>query len=1022
MAVLGSGYAQPKLGTMEGDIQNLTSYFARPRLIAAGNLTLSTRKQEWSKEESVTSILAEFAAAGLARLNGVYGLRFKLVYTLQVSSTPFHQGLLCLSWQYGVPSLPVYKRASQSFTATNLPHVRMDLSMTTMTQLEVPYLNFADFLKKDSDEVYGTISLNTLLPVPSIDGTSPPYYKIMMHLENIELVGVEPVASSLYTLQSKGVLNKEVESDSFPFSSAGYAASRAIQFVGKGIPSLRTFTAPAAWFLDAAAGSIRSFGYAKPTIQEPPCRVTSIGGVLEHNIDVASNSVMLAPFVSNKTAIDPTVGGSDIDEMSFAYILSRWSQICVGSISTVQTHGTLLYATPISPACFWAREKTTGTPCNLSIKLASPSINSVLPSNIMFLASQFRYWRGGFKFRFTFAKTKMHGGRIMLMYIPNTRQDDVAVTPEVTSTLTQPSGYSAIFDLRDSDTFEFEIPYTGLFPYAKFAESVGSLSMTVLDPLLASSVTSSSVPFLVEVCADGDFEVSNVLGTTLLADPGGAIRTQSARVMDTYNNMGCQYAIGEKFNSVKQLISMPSQQLIRHKGYTYDYDFPPWYYHPVIPTGHGSVPQGAQTFGGNWGTCYVYGRGATDLHVYQAQDSNSASTSVFLHDINDPSNTEPANIMPYVITHDGHLHVRCPHYQRTARISPQSYNGFTWVTDSSVDGTPPAGRNIYASVGEFNVPWRASMLPRLRSTYLSNTGTSGLLIKRCASDDAVLSHYIGPPPVWPKLLSDAGFPTNVESAPTPVVTAAAPFQLQSSSAGDYNIGLFGRNQTVGAFVTPTDYDVAIPDPDPVPGPPGPQGPQGIQGPQGFVGSVGATGLQGATGVPGPTGATGPTGPVGPAGPITIQTRLTGLDFARTSVDQGNVTINSTTISTRVYTYRSTLSFLGGSPVVFNPGYLFVPNTILGAPRDPVNVCMRAVFAGAWYAEFTVVVKVAWSTAAWTNASIADAFAALSGRYDNFRRISGTDNTAAVTALDATFPATLTITNIVNFTNFTITSP
>lgn len=990
---LGGSYTGQNLSPLESDIQNLTKYFARPRLIATGELTEAIGRK-WFETLTISTILEKYGAAGAARLNGVYGMRFKLVFTLQVSSTPFHQGLVALSWQYGPPYLATYLRSSNSFTATNIPHVRMNLADTTMVQLQVPYLYFADYLKRDSTQQYGTVAINNLLTVPLVTGMSPPHFKLMMHLEDVELVGVEPVASSLLQLQSKGVINKEEKTVSHPFSTALSSLSTAVKFVGMGVPALSSVAGPASWFLASAAGAAKAFGYAKPTVQDPPQRVSTIGGVLEHNVDVPSNSVVLAPFVSNRTEIDPSLAGSDVDEMSFNHITSQWSQICIGNFSTANPHGSTVYATGMSPSHFWARHKTTGIACNISKNLTTNAITSIIPSHLFFLASQFRYWRGSFKFRFTFSKTKMHGGRVMVMYIPNTSQGNVAVLPEVSSSMTQPSGHSAIFDLRDSDTFEFDVPYTGLYPYAYFTESVGTLSMTILDPLLASSVVADNVDFLVEVCAT-DFEVANIIGATALCDPTGTLQLQSADVKSTYSDQTCRYAIGEKFNSVKQLISLPNQTNIRHKGYTYDYDFPPWYYHPKIPAGHGSVPEHAQTLSGNWASCYAFARGGTDLHVYQAQDSNSATTSVFLHSVYDKTDDEPVSNMPYVITHDGHLHVRCPHYARAPRVSPHSYNDFSWSTTSTADGTPPSNRLLkYDGTGEEPIHM-APMVPRLRSTYLSNSGTSGIIVKRAAADDAVLAHYMGPPPVWLRMKSDSNFPTVVESAPTPVV-AVHDIEEQSALVS-FGIGVQGRNVTTGAFITPSEFDAAIPDPDPVPGPPGPEGPQGPSGPQGLPGATGPAGPKGDTGA---IGATGATGPAGPAGPNTLLVRNVNLVFSRVRQDYTLATGNGIAIHTSRYEYES-------QALPWNLPSLFRSGTILtlGTGNDAYGVMVPfsyVVRGDGIHVTFVVTIKVAFAPT-WTGSAGGDMMLLWNGHCDYFRRIVSSSHTDAMNMADSCAP-------------------
>lgn len=902
VGVNGVEFEQNKLLVSEADIQNLTRYFERPRQIAMGDLAL-TRTKQWSKDFTMKSLLQVFGDAGLNRLVGVFGLAFDIVFTLQVSSTPFHQGLVALSWQYGSETLSGYLRCTRSFTCTHLPHVRLNLADQTMVQLRVPFLYFTDFLKKDSGEAYGTVALNNLTEVPTITGTSLPHYKVFLHLERIKLVGVEPVGTTEIELQS-GILERE-------------RASMTPGLISAKVRSLADLAGTAQWFLDSVAGKAKALGFSKPVDQKPPGRITTISGVLEHNLDVPSEAIMLAPFASNATQVDGSLGGSNVDEMEFSHIASKWSQIAVSEMGALEQHGHLVYACNVGPASFRAVDNVKNKPFLLN----NGSKKVILPSNIYFLASAFRLWRGGFKFRFTFVKTKIHGGRVLVMYIPHNKQDKF-VLPEVFSTMTQPTGYSAVYDLRDGDVFEFDVPYTGLNPYEEFSRTIGTLSMTVLDPLLASSVTSTTISILVEVMSP-DLEVASLLGQTCIVNPRGDIEEQSAIVNSFYNDKASLYAIGEKFNSVKQLISLPAQSLVSHKGYSFDYDFPPWYYHPRLPADNTSVPPGARTFAGNWSMCYVFGRGSTDLHVYQAQDANESNTSAFLHNIRDTNNKEPVNNVPYVLMHDGHLHLRCPHYAIAPRISPQSFNGFTWTTEASADGTPPDERIIkYNDTSQ--VVWRPFMVPRLRSTYLSNIGQNGFLVKRGAGDDSCLAHYIGPPPVFVDLSEDSQFPTILEYTQTTTRAPASDAVDQSAIGSDRLLNI--RANAIGS-----NYDVVVPFPDPVPGPPGPAGPAGPQGPPGTNGVDGAPGAAGAVGPEGPIGPVGPQGPAG-VGSNLNQREVVALNFTRTAI---------TPLTGRGY---SDTNFV----VTFYEVVYTTPLTSLVPPPITKSTLVSSVNTGIWF--------------------------------------------------------------------------
>jgi hypothetical protein len=105
----------------------------------------------------------------------------------------------------------------------------------------------------------------------------------------------------------------------------------------------------------------------------------------------------------------------------------------------------------------------------------------------------FRYWRGGIKFRFTFAKTKFHGGRVMVAFVPATYDtatnavlSNPVPAPETTGGLVQPFQQSAIFDLKDSNTFEFHVPYISARPWLSTFGTVGGVTMLVMDRLVTS--------------------------------------------------------------------------------------------------------------------------------------------------------------------------------------------------------------------------------------------------------------------------------------------------------------------------------------------------------------------------------------------------------------------------------------------------------------------------------------------------------------------------------------------------------
>lgn len=96
--VLGKHYVPSKLTTTQGDLQDLKEYFRRPRVISSAFFTANARGQQFASNVDKINLLTSYFPSGFSRLQGVLGFRFKLVFTLQVSATPFFQGVLALGF------------------------------------------------------------------------------------------------------------------------------------------------------------------------------------------------------------------------------------------------------------------------------------------------------------------------------------------------------------------------------------------------------------------------------------------------------------------------------------------------------------------------------------------------------------------------------------------------------------------------------------------------------------------------------------------------------------------------------------------------------------------------------------------------------------------------------------------------------------------------------------------------------------------------------------------------------------
>lgn len=706
-------------------------FFTRPVLLKTGTLP-TTRTQIDKYNVLVRDIWALWGSGGTGRVANAALARFRPVFTLQIGTTPFAQGLLCLSfnpaWNAG------FDRQGRSALATNLPHVLLDVASQTTVVLRMPFLWYNDAIRVDNANNFGTVSINAVLPVSAGSATTP-QYKLYFHLEDLVLSGVRPAAFTAVTLQAGSEERVAEGPISGPLRKAGDVMTALGQF-----SSLRPYAKPLEWFTRSAAKTAFSMGFSKPVIQDPPKAVVQVGHYNQFNVDMPFVGPTLGPFNSNAVRADPTLACSDVDEMDLKYVTSQFGQLAVGSIATTDAHATTLWWTNITPACYYFIETATTRKANKAITLNAnlTATAGVLPTHLGYWAQYFRLWRGTTKFRFTFAKTKMHGGRVMVEFVPYGSCD--CVKGAVSSgTIMQPTGYTKLFDLRDGNTFEFEVPYISDVPWSatlpgtSLQTSIGTISLRVMDPLVTSSVTSNTVPFLVEVAAGPDFELGMYYKpfwttrgvTTVVEQSGGS---------DGYSHDICQVTLGEKFNSVKQLMMMPIQNGISYTSTAKLFGLRPWWYRSdAAESLDGQQPCPASLIA----ECYAFCRGKTYYHA-MCSDVPDLELSVI-----PKSQTGSLSRMefPQLNSMKGQLGFVMPHYPTGPRFSPYAWRKLA-LTKAAPNWQPSM---LFGGADNSTIPEPTTYAELEVGIPGSSTGGT-FILSHAAADDAAVGMYLGPLP------------------------------------------------------------------------------------------------------------------------------------------------------------------------------------------------------------------------------------------------------------------------------------
>lgn len=779
-------------------IQDITRHFSRPYAFNKGSLATGARGRIFNLNVLNASQLISSYPTGPQKLSFASGFRYTIVFTLQISASPFNQGLLCLNWQYAYGSGSLqFDRALASETCTNVPHVRLDIAEETSVQLRVPFVYSQEFgLNYTSDEnSYGTLSLNTLVNFDIPAGTSAPTYTLYYHFEDMELFGANPpgitnVSMQSGTEQSKGVLNMETIKASKAVSTILSGAGIASGLASRAVPTLSFIFGPASWFLSTMSGVAANLGWSKPQITDSIPRMNPLQSIAEHNVDLPSSTIVVGPVSTNRLGFDRTVTGTDVDEMSFDFVKSQYGQVTIADMSSTDAAGTRLFSLPLAPAIMWFRKKATA-PQNgrLPPNIGSATVKSFQPTSVMNLASYFKNWRGGFRFRVTFVKTKFHAGRVQFIvsYV-NPRWDETNMgqvlsifSPDFSANGPQAEGFNIVFNLKESNVCEFEVPFISGAPYHKFFNPIGQLSAFVVDPLKVNGQVQNSIQMLVEVCGAPDFEVAIYNGpwwphvkAAASVDPYAVALAAEADSLNDFEElptpldplgvnfqsgaeelksltppMMMQNTIGESLRSFKQLIMIPSTSVVTAGTITaaarIGRIIQPWFWFPGYPTIPASWGTGTFAISGQVASCYAFVRGGTDAHVYVTDPNQGSNFAVSICAQQIMSNstagaltgnaldgTNSAGTIVYS-GNTGVLHLRCPAYQRLVRHSPGVLcDMLTWgMSRSSVTWGFPA----FASYPQ--------TLYRIVMTFMTYASV------RCnisAADDAYCHNYIGPMP------------------------------------------------------------------------------------------------------------------------------------------------------------------------------------------------------------------------------------------------------------------------------------
>ena len=430
------------------------------------------------------------------KIKGFLGFRGTAVIRLQVNGNKFQAGRLLMVFipQGNVAGSYPGMRLRSLMSATQLPRVELDLSTETEVVLEIPYISPTPFYNlATGDGPLGRVAVMVYSPLATGSGSPDADISMWINFKNVELVAPSVQMDSRRPKGARKQANvSEAELDAFgdrSISGGLTSLSRAAESFAQ-VPTLSSFAKPAGWALSALAGAASAFGYAKPSTEEATTKVISVSNFNMQNDNGVDMFPTMAMDASNKMSILPGYAGTDLDEMCINHVaqipayVGRWNW--AGSASA----GSFAFAYPVRPSI--------GTVYGTS---GAWSTRDMTP--LAFLGRLFHYWRGSIVLTLKIVKTTFHSGRLLIMY-----------NPSGASVSINDSAYllREIVDIRDSSEFRFVIPYTSTHQYlstgndATGGDTIGNVSVYVLNELVNPDTVASSVDVLIEVGAGPDFE------------------------------------------------------------------------------------------------------------------------------------------------------------------------------------------------------------------------------------------------------------------------------------------------------------------------------------------------------------------------------------------------------------------------------------------------------------------------------------------------------------------------------------
>lgn len=483
---------------------SIITFLERPKVFATGNFISTDVYGQIGGIPSVPYLLpsAFINPNSLVadKLQGVQGIKYDLEMTIVVNATRFAQGLYGLYFVYTgglAPDLATEwfnPHAATFVQRSQLLHTTFDLSCDTKAVLKIPWMNsltftpVSSFIKSivwdDGIRATGNLGYFFIAPVTNSTAIKPATesanFTVYQRMTNIKLYGAAAMPQMFSLKEAKSKNMGPIESTTVKLNTLLGRFSKN--------PLLSSYVTPLKWVNDIVKDTSSVFGWARPNNLSTMARIKRKPMANVGQVDDTDNSDTMGFSASNSVAVMPSFTYSGLDELDFKNFCSRFT--IIDSFDFSLTSSGTIYQRDLAPDHF---------------KVVSSGLTS--HSNISYLSSLFRQWRGSIVVRLTIVRTEFHSGRLEVSFNPRYN-----ISPQ---TNTYDFMQRDIIDIREHNQVTLTFPFSSPLMYLPcidtgagldISNSFGDINIRVIDQLRAPTMVSSSVTILVEVAGGDDIE------------------------------------------------------------------------------------------------------------------------------------------------------------------------------------------------------------------------------------------------------------------------------------------------------------------------------------------------------------------------------------------------------------------------------------------------------------------------------------------------------------------------------------